>query len=91
LQSFKNEGVAELADFDPQGPRFQPVEFSYQIWPEYALQASAAVMQTRNTIFTMTMPLVIIPSQASESSDESICKPCEVTTFSEKSEEWSFN
>src|SRR5271166_7190829 len=36
-------------------------------------------MQTRNTIFTMTMPFVIIPSQASESSGEAICKPCEVT------------
>src|SRR5208282_6203468 len=36
-------------------------------------------MQTRNTIFTMTIPFVIIPSQASESSGEAICKPCEVT------------
>src|SRR5271165_1096511 len=36
-------------------------------------------MQTRNTISTTTMPFVIIPSQASESSGEAICKPCEVT------------
>jgi hypothetical protein len=35
-------------------------------------------MQTRNTIFTMTMPFVIIPSKASESSGETICRPCEV-------------
>ena len=37
-----------------------------------------SAMQTRNTIFTMTMPFVIIPSPASESSDEAICRPCEV-------------
>jgi hypothetical protein len=30
-QFLENEGVAEHADFDPQGPRFQSVEFSYQI------------------------------------------------------------
>src|SRR5882757_8553944 len=35
-------------------------------------------MQTQNTIFTMTMPSVIIPSQASGSSDEAICRPCGV-------------
>src|SRR5215467_14132616 len=35
-------------------------------------------MQTRNTIFTMTMPFVIIPSRASESSGEAICRPCGV-------------
>jgi hypothetical protein len=35
-------------------------------------------MQTRNTIFTMTTPSVIIRSQASESSGETICKPCGV-------------
>jgi len=29
----ENEGVAEHNDFDPQGPRFQSVEFSYQIRP----------------------------------------------------------
>ena len=32
----------------------------------------------RNTISTMTMPSVIIPSQANESSDEAICRPCGV-------------
>ena len=35
-------------------------------------------MQTRNTIFTMTMPSVITPSQASESSGEEICRLCGV-------------
>jgi hypothetical protein len=33
LQSVENEGVAEPTDFDPQGPRFQSDEISYQIWP----------------------------------------------------------
>jgi hypothetical protein len=32
-------------------------------------------MQTQNTIFMM-MPFVIIPSRASESSGEAICRPC---------------
>jgi hypothetical protein len=39
-----------------------------------------SAMQTRNTIFTMTMPFVTIPSQASESSGEPICRPCGVIT-----------
>jgi hypothetical protein len=33
-----------------------------------------SAMQTRNTIFTMMMPFLIIPSRASES----ICRPCGV-------------
>src|SRR5882724_9869055 len=37
-----------------------------------------SAMQMRNTIFTMTMPFVIIPSRASEFSGEAICKPCGV-------------
>jgi hypothetical protein len=35
-------------------------------------------MRTRNTIFTMTIPSVIIPSRASESSGGAICRPCGV-------------
>ena len=35
-------------------------------------------MPTRNTIFTMTMPSVIILSQVNESSGEAICRPCGV-------------
>src|SRR5882724_5304 len=35
-------------------------------------------MPTRNTIFTVTTPFVIIPSRASESSGEAICRPCGV-------------
>ena len=42
-------------------------------------QARQPAMPRRNTIFTMTMPFVIIPSQTSESSGGGICKPCEVT------------
>jgi hypothetical protein len=41
-------------------------------------RASAPAMQTRNTIFTMTMPFVIILSQVNESSGEGICRPCGV-------------
>src|ERR1700722_11939077 len=33
-----------------------------------------SAMQTQSTIFTMTMPLVTIPSRASESSGEVICR-----------------
>jgi hypothetical protein len=35
-------------------------------------------MQTRNTIFMMTMPFVTIRSRASESSGGAICRPCGV-------------
>ena len=35
-------------------------------------------MQTRNTIFTMTMPFAIILSQVNESSGEAICRLCGV-------------
>src|ERR1700727_755835 len=34
-----------------------------------------SVLQTRDTIFAMTTPFVIIPSRASESSGEAICRP----------------
>jgi hypothetical protein len=44
--------------------------------------ASASAMQPRNTIFTMTMPSVIIPSRASESSREANYRPCGVTITS---------
>jgi hypothetical protein len=40
--------------------------------------ASAAGDATRNTIFTMAMLFVTIPSQASEFSGEAICRPCGV-------------
>ena len=35
-------------------------------------------MQTRNTIFTVKMPFVIIRTQANESSGEAICRLCGV-------------
>jgi cytochrome c-type biogenesis protein CcmE len=37
-------------------------------------------MQTRNTIFTLTMPFAIIRSQVNESSGEAICRLCGVIT-----------
>jgi hypothetical protein len=37
-------------------------------------------MQTRNTIFTLTMPFAIIRSQVNESWGEAICRLCGVIT-----------
>jgi hypothetical protein len=49
LQSVDNEGVAKHIDFDPQGPRFQSVEFSYQIWPFSAVSRRIEISPERVT------------------------------------------